>query len=268
LRLFVLICLFGLGYTLGFAQSQAYELDLAGVYKGKTLFVQNPYNLVTKKFCVTDVLVNNEKQRINPNLSAIKIDFDGFDLNTPVQIRVLYSDSACRPVIINPDAILFHTIFRFNDVTLTDSALVWSTKGERGMGTFIVEKLSGGIWRKEAEIEALGIYEAANYRYFPEFEEGPNKFRIRYNFPAGSRISHLYSFDAEYDFYPDPVEFSPKSVKTILYFSRFTPFEIYDANNNLVYEGKGKEIDLRMILRRGRYTILFDGKNPGTFFKE
>lgn len=261
--------IFWVGAIMVKAQTQKTESYLAGVYKGETLFIQNPFIKDEMSFCVENVFVNDVLQKINANLSAIKIDFEGLDLNTPVKVRIVHRDTTCKPIIINPDAILFHTIFRFNAIYLTDTALIWSTKGERGIGAFSVEKLTGGIWAEESTIEASGNYSGEKYHYYPSLEEGPNKYRVKYHFPEGSRIEHLYSWEVEYDFYPEPVEFSPKSVKKILKFSRYTPFEIYDMKTNLIYSGEGKEVDLSKIrMRRGQYTIYFDGRYPGTFFRE
>jgi len=262
------IFLFFLIYAKGLTQdSLSNEINLAGVYQGKTLFVQNPYDKVSKRFCVDEILINDARAEVNYKLSAIKLDFEGFDLNTPVRIRILHKDSVCNSVIINPEAILFHTIFRFTEISLSDSALVWNTKGERGRGSFSVEKLYNGIWIEKESFDATGIYSGSQYAFYPSLEEGANKYRIKYNFPLGNRIGHLYSREMDYDFYPEPVEFSPKSVKTRLYLSRSSHYEIYDEGNNLVLEGQGIEIDVR-VLRRGRYVIYFNRKDPGSFQKE
>ena len=243
------------------------ETNLAGVFQNKTLFIQNPYNRNTREFCIEEVRINGRKVETNYNLSALKLDFDGFDPYTPVKIKVLHKDSVCNPIIINPDAILFHTIFRFSEVSLTDSTFRWYTKGERGVGDFEVEKLSNGFWVDQEVIQAGGRYEGQEYVHYPSLDEGSNKYRIRYNFPRGSRVTHLYSQEIEYEFYPEPVEFKPKSAKTRLYLSRATHFEIYDKGQNLVLEGQGNEIDVR-VLRRGEYIIYFDGRFPGVFTKE
>ncbi|MEQ6168872.1 MULTISPECIES: hypothetical protein [unclassified Ekhidna] len=243
------------------------ETNLAGVFQGKTLFIQNPFDRNDRKFCVDKVFINEREVDINYNLSALKIDFEGYDLYTPVKVRLVHKDSVCAPTIINPEAILFHTIFRFVDVSLTDSALVWSTKGESGVGEFEIEKLMNGVWVDQEIREALGRYEGAQYMYYPNLDEGANKYRIRYNFPAGRRNDYLYSREVEYDHYPEPVEFRPKSAKTRLFLSRVTHYEIYNDGQKLVLEGQGKEIDVT-VLRQGRYVIYFNGRDPGTFIKE
>ncbi|MEQ9468114.1 MAG: hypothetical protein RLN88_11920 [Ekhidna sp.] len=244
-----------------------YETNLAGVFQGNTLFIQNPFDRSDRKFCIDQIYINERLMDINYKLSAIKLDFDGYDLYTPVKIRLVHKDSLCMPTIINPEAILFHTIFRFVSVSLTDSSLTWSTKGETGIGEFEVEKLSNGIWIDQEVRPAVGRYEGVTYTHYPNLEEGANKFRVKYIFPRGSRAGYLYSWEVDFDHYPEPIEFNPKSAKTRLYLSRSTHYEIYNAGSELVLEGQGKEIDVT-VLRQGQYVIYFNGKEPGTFIKE
>ncbi|MEP1032294.1 hypothetical protein [Ekhidna sp.] len=243
------------------------ETNLAGVFQGKTLFIQNPFDKTDRKFCVDNIYINERFIDINYKLSAIKLDFDGYDLYTPVKIRIVHKDTLCAPTIINPEAILFHTIFRFVSVALTDSALIWSTKGETGVGEFEIEKLTNGVWIDQEVRQGLGRYEGADYTYFPNLEEGANKYRVKYNFPRGSRVKYLFSWEVDFDHYPEPVEFKPKSAKTKVYLSRSTHYEIYDAGSKLVLEGQGTVIDVT-VLRQGQYVIYFNGKDPGTFIKE
>jgi len=243
------------------------ETNLAGVFQNKTLFIQNPYNRQQREFCIREVQINGRPANINYNLSALKIDFDGLDPFTPVKIKVLHKDTLCAPIIINPEAVLFHTIFRFSEIALSDSSLYWFTKGERGQGEFEIERLYNGIWVEQETITASGRYEGQGYSHLPSLEEGSNKYRVRYNFPRGSRVTHLYSPEVEFEFYPERVEFKPKSAKTTLLLSRATHYEIYDQGNTLVLEGEGTEVDVRR-LRRGDYVIYFDGKYPGSFVKE
>lgn len=243
------------------------ETNLAGVYQGKTLFIQNSFDKNDRQFCVEKIYINEKELDMRYKLSAIKLDFLGYDLYTPVKIRIVHKDTLCAPIIINPEAILFHTIFRFVSASLSDSALVWRTKGETGIGEFEIEKLRNGIWVDQEVRSALGRYEGAEYTYFPNLEEGANKYRIKYNFPRSSRVRYLFSWEVDFDHYPEPVDFSPKSAKTKVYLSRSTHYEIYDAGRTLVLEGQGKIIDVT-VLRQGQYVIYFNGKDPGTFIKE
>lgn len=258
--LFLAICSFGQEPTIRVT-------NLAGVYQGKTLFIQNGYNRENGTFCVERILINGEPLLLNYKLSALKLDFEDFDLYTPVNVSIVHQDTICSPVIINPEAVLFHTIFRFSTISLSDSALVWETKGERGIGSFEVEKLEEGFWRSQDNLEARGVYEGASYSFIPNLDEAANKFRVKYSFPEGGRGRYLYSTEVDYDHYPEPVEFEPHSAKTRLYLSRTSSYEIYDDGSTLVLTGQGIEIDVT-VLAQGRYVIYFNGKDPGTFIKE
>ena len=132
------------------------ETNLAGVHQGKTLFIQNPFNKDERRFCIESIYINEKYVDLNYKMSAIKLDFEGYDLYSPVKIRIEHRDTLCIPTIINPEAILFHTIFRFTSVSLSDSALLWSTKGETGKGHFEIEKLNNGVWIDQEIREDLG----------------------------------------------------------------------------------------------------------------
>ena len=75
------------------SSSYGQELDvratnLAGVFQGKTLFIQNSFNRETGTFCVEKILINNEPLLLNYKLSALKLDFETFDLFTPVNVSI------------------------------------------------------------------------------------------------------------------------------------------------------------------------------------
>lgn len=263
----LLIFLYATSLLKGQVLNLTYEQKLAGVFKGKPLFIQNPYNPQTKQYCISSIEINGNAYQTNLKKSAVIIGFNNFSLYSPVNIKIVHKDSTCTPIIINPDAVLFHSFFRFNEIYISDSLLYWDTKGERGEGGFLVEKLDNGIWIEQELVKAKGEYNGAKYQHFPKLEEGANKFRIKYEFPEGSRTSHLYSMEVEYDHYPEPVTFTPKSTKMKLKFSRSASFKIYDANTKQVMEGHGVEADVRR-LRRGQYVIYFDDRDPGTFYKE
>ena len=115
------------------------RLNFPEFIRGKPVFIQNSYDNSTKQFCIQDLYVNDRKVPINPNSSAIKLDFTGLDEFVPVVIRIIHRDSVCRPVILNPDAITFHSVFGFGQIMLTDSTLTWQTKGEVNGAYYVVE---------------------------------------------------------------------------------------------------------------------------------
>ena len=256
--------LFLVPFFLGGALQEPVEIEIIGVYQGSTLFIQNPYRPSVGAFCIQSVFVNNERQDVNYDLGAIKLDFEGNDLYTPVTVRIVSSDSLCTPIVINPDAILFHTAYKFTNVNLSDSALAWSTEGEREEGTYYVERLTNGIWIEKHNEQAKGQFEAADYVFKPRLEEGGNKYRIKYDFGNGR---YLYSSEVDYDHYPEPVTFTPKKTRTVINFSRPAYYEIFDSNSKLVLSGQDTKVDVSR-LWPGDYVIYFDGRDPGVFTKE
>ncbi len=240
------------------------ETELIGVYQGRTLFIQNPYRPDTRSFCIKSVYINNQKVEANYQLSAIKLDFENNELYTPVTIRIVGSDSLCQPIVINPDAIHFHTTYKFTDIQLSDTALVWRTEGERQSGKYLVEKYDGGIWNEVYSVEAKTLFEVSEYEYAPNLEEGGNKFRVKYDFGNGR---FLYSNEVVYDFYPEPVTLTPRKTNSKIVFSRSTNYEIYDQNSELVLTGNGREVDVRR-LKPGDYVVFFDGRDPQIFTRE
>jgi hypothetical protein len=245
-----------------FAQETA-TTKVAGVYKGRPVFIQNTFDPISKDFCINEIRVNDMAINFNKRLSAIKVDFKGVDLYTPVTLKIAHKDS-CNPIIINPDAILYHSIFSFNEIIVSDTVLIWKTAGEKEGGRFFVEKIDFGIWQEEAEVEASGTFGGATYTHYPKTEEGSNKFRIKYVFPDGQ---YIYSREIDFHYYPEPVTFTPQKTSKMLYFSRSATFKIYDAGNNVVMEGQGKEADVSR-LPLGSYVIYFNEEDPGLFIKD
>lgn len=239
--------------------------QVVGVYQGKTLFIQNPYNAASRQFCVTRIEVNKKKLPINTRVSAIKLDFASFDLFTPVAIDIYHADSICLPVVLNADAIAFHSAFSFREIIMNDSVLTWQAVGDQEGGTYTLERYQGGIWLEEDTIPSKGTFEAAEYHYYPQLAEGANKYRVRYTYPGGKR--YLYSREVDFHYYPDPVTFKPFNAEDYLNLSRSASYEIYDGGSNLVLSGTGVTIDVSG-LPRGDYVIYFDGSDPGLFRKK
>lgn len=236
------------------------ETHLTGVFKGKTLFMQNAYNAKVDSFCISSVLINGRPLQVNYRMSAIKLDFEGMDEYTPLSIRILHAAN-CAPVVINPDAIAFHSIFSFEEAAFNDSVLVWRTRGEKEGGIYYLERYQLGIWVDSDTIPSKGEFGGAAYTHYPYLEEGPNKLRIKYVFPDGQ---HLYSREIDFHFYPEPVTFQPFATDGTLYLSRTATYQIYDAGGTQVMSGQGNTIDVKG-LPSGDYVVYFDNKDPGMF---
>ncbi len=142
--------------------------------RGSLFFIQNPFRPELGKFCVEGVFLNDRKLDLNYRLSALKIDFKETDLFTPVSIRIEYSDSLCSPEFVNTQAIFFHSSYKFLSVNLSDSALYWTTEGERETGIYTVEKLENGIWIDQEVVPAEAKFEFTEYtRTIQSLKKGP-----------------------------------------------------------------------------------------------
>lgn len=258
-KVFILFVLFFLSeYWQGAA-----EMHITGVYQGKSLFIQNPYNPETRSFCVLSVEVNGRPVAVATRSSGIKLDFAEVDEYAPLAIKITHKEG-CKPLVINPDAINFHSIFSFDEVGFADSVLVWSTKGEQSEAVFVIQKYDLGIWLEADTIPSKGQFGGAEYSYFPDLEEGANKLRVKYMRPDGE---YLFSREVDFHFYPEPVTFRPFSTDSKLFLSRFADYEIFDAAGDLVMSGKGNVVDVSQ-LPSGDYVIYFNKEDPGVFRKK
>jgi len=236
---------------------------LAGVYKGKTLFIQNPYNPKLKTFCVSSIAINGQALNVPYDRTAIKIDFNNLDEYTPVSIEIKH-DSLCKPIIINPDAIQFYSTFSFESISFDDSVMTWSAHGEHEGSYYLVEKYDLGIWREVDTVQATGSFGEDTYQHYLKVEEGANKYRIKYVKANGE---YLYSRELDFHYYPEPVIFRPAQTATMLTLSRTANYDIYDAGGTLVLSGQGNTIDVSK-LPSGDYVIYFDKKDPGVFKRQ
>lgn len=237
------------------------ELLLSGVYKGEGLYIQNPYDADSGQFCVQSIFINGKKTQTNLSLTAVRLAFRGIDLYTPVSVKVVHGDS-CKPKIVNPEAILYHSNFKFDSLVLNDSIMHWYTKGDRRDGVFKIEKLSGEYWDVVKTLRSKGRFQGAQYVFFPEHDEGGNKYRIKYELPEGR---YLYSVEMEHYHYPEGVTFSPRVVTDKMIFSREASYEIFRGEESIL-KGKAKEIPLRL-LPPGDYSIVIEGEED-TFVKK
>lgn len=238
------------------------EISITGVYKGKPLFIQNPYHPGLNAFCIDEIYVNKRRLDIDYTLSAIQIKFEGLDLYTPVNIKILHKE-VCKPVVVNPDAILLHSSFKFTDIVLNDTILTWHTKGDRPNAVFRIEQLFGNGWSVVETQESNGLFEGGDYLYYPEYEEGPNKFRVKYEVRENR---YLYSKEVEIEYYPEPIELLTSQVSRSLRISRKAPYEILDSDGNLWLSGNDKIVDVSS-LEEGEYFIYFENDLSFKFVK-
>jgi hypothetical protein len=250
--LLTLLLFSGLGLV---AQPATNEMAVSGVYQGTPLFIQNPYLPLNKEFCIESIYVNNRRLDLNYNKTALVIEFEAVQKFSPVFIKINYREGQCKPVMVNPNAIRYHSLFSFEKVQLSDTALVWSSKGEALDGRYIVEFFNYSYWSPVDTIAAKGQFGVSTYVFYPMFEPGANKFQVRYETPDGK---YLYSHEVEQVYYPEDLKFQKRG--SVLIFSKACSYEIYDRKNNMVSSGQGKSFDFKG-LPKGEYNVICDKKD-------
>lgn len=235
----------------GTSVAQEQQIKVTGVYQGQAVFIQNPLMNGTNNFCISAIFINGDRLNIDYNRSALELDFNSFDLYTPVTVSIKHPE-VCTPRVLNPEAIRFYSAFKFTDIILNDTTLTWRTRGEKGEGSYAIEKLFADGWNTLEQLPSKNNFTGSTYTTLPELKEGSNKYRIRYDIVGTDR--YIYSQEQEYVYYPEPLRIYPLTVTDNLYLSRIAEYEISTSEGRTILTGKGNKIELSR-LRRGEYYI-------------
>jgi len=245
------------------AIAQDDKIELSGVYKGKSLYVQNPFAGDMGKFCTKDVFVNGEKKMSNIQSSAFEIDLSFLKMGDPLVIKITHS-KVCKPKILNPQVVRNNSNnFHFLAFNVSNSKLNWSSKGESGGCKMFVQQFTRGQWMNVKEVKGKGLPSKSDYNVSITHHNGLNKYRVKYLDVHGKVVySHINEFNsAESD-----VTFYPSRVSTKITLSRSIDFEIMDSYGNIVKKGKGEKIDC-MDLKTGVYYLNMHNQTE-KFFKK
>ncbi len=247
--LLVLLCFFN---TKVFAS----EIVLSGNYQGRDLFVQNPFNKTSKKFCTEAVYVNDRKVFDNPTISAYKVDLSYLKIGDLVVVRIEYSEG-CEPSIVNPQALKAPQNFQFLMAQADHHSIVWSTKGELPNGQYFIEhKWKNKDWAVIDTLQGKGNFDINRYSAVPNHKIGLNKYRVRYSsFDARS----FYSLEFEHESSENYITFYPKIATTSLRLSDSTKYTIQDYFGKVIKEGSGKEI-LLLNIKQGKYYLIIQNR--------
>ena len=231
------------------------EIVLQGIYRGKDLYIKNPYDPDQGRFCTDKVFVNDELSVETPRASAFRVDLSHLRMGAIVVVRIEFQDG-CLPQVINPQVLQESRGFRFLSARATNNAVEWATEGEAGDGHFVVEREtwdfdSTRIWEDWKEIESKGELGRNSYNTGAENFPGENKYRIRYVRPEQEPA---YSVALIYTSTVTPITFSPVSVTTRIELSESTYYEVADRNGKLLKSGTGKTIQLQE-LKPGEYFL-------------
>ncbi len=247
----------------GIQPAQAQDtLYVEGVYRGKDLYIQNPYLNVEGAFCIESVLLNGELIMERPAVSAVKVDLSDLRIDSPVHIAIVHS-SACTPRVLNSEVLEPGDSFRFIQ-TITDAATVsWVTTGEKpGRGEYVVEKWKLAGWQPIARMPAKGNLDTNQYSIAVEHYAGDNLYRIWYIDGKDSVMSEEMSYYSDLE----PITFFPEDeVDDVISLSRPTDYQIKDFDGTVLLEGYGQDINVEA-LPYGEYILVIENREEN-FYK-
>ncbi len=163
-------------------------LIITGYYTGKDLYVQNPLLPDNKTFSTNQVFVNESLVINKPITSAFIVDLSHLKLDESVEVRIVHKNNY-PPKIINGYVIrelrfqksvsfmAVKDVFRW---TSADRQTVrWLTAGEKGSGTFELQRADQETWVKIYEVPAKEKEDNSVYRIRVSHEPGENTYRLR-----------------------------------------------------------------------------------------
>jgi hypothetical protein len=240
----------------------AQEITLSGVYRGRDIFVQNPYLNAEGSYCITSILVNGKQIIEAPATSAVKIDLTDFAIDAQVDIIVNHHTS-CLPKILNPEVLNTGSGFQYLQVMADDASISWVTTGELpGDGKYILEKLKLDGWIPIDSVHGKGNLDNNQYSIGVDHYAGDNRFRLRYRYGGEDVLSE------EFEFYSDlePITYYPEgTVYDLISLSRPTDYVIKNYEGEVLLKGVGQDINVES-LPYGELKLIIENTEE-TFFR-
>jgi len=215
------------------------EIVISGSYQGKDIYVQNPFDQTTKKFCTQTVYVNDRLVFEQPKVSAYKIDLSYLSVNDLVVIRIAYSEG-CKPRVVNPQVLKSaKTAFKFLSAETDHNSITWMTEGESLEGKYFVEQQTEEHdWEIIDTVNTKNESSVNSYTVAAPHDKGVNAYRIKYKGDGGEVI---YSIESAFT-KSDKITFYPSVATTTLTLSDTAEFVITDYFGKAVKKGEGIEI--------------------------
>ncbi|PKP19725.1 MAG: hypothetical protein CVU05_10745 [Bacteroidetes bacterium HGW-Bacteroidetes-21] len=232
------------------------EILLDGIFQGKNLYVMNPFASSGVGFCVFEVTINGKTSTDEINSSAFEIDLSVFQFNVgdKVTIAIKHKDN-CLPKVLNPEVLKPKSTFTTASINVEkDGTLKWTTSGEAGKLSFIVEQYRWNKWIKVSEVDGKGTSGSNSYTAKVNPHSGNNKFRVK---QIDYTKKPRYSTEADFRSPTPPISITSKKFDTEITFSGETLYEIYDFYGNIVLKGLGAKVDITS-LKKGDYFINYD----------
>ncbi len=237
---------------------------ISGVYRGKDLFVQNPYTNVEGSFCIEYIAVNDVHVIDQPSTSAVRIDLSDYALEDSIKVFIKHH-SICKPRVLNSEVLVGGNQFSFIQIMADDAAISWITTGEiPGFGYYIVEKLKLDGWFPVDTIKAKGNLDNNQYSVGVDHYAGENRFKLHYY--NGDRV---LSSD-EFEFYSslEPITYFPEdNIYELINLSRPTDYVIKNYLGQVLMQGYGQDIVV-FGLPYGELTLVIENREETIFRPE
>lgn len=232
------------------------------MYRGRNLFIQNPYNSVTKDYCVQLVEINGNTFLSSPNSSALTIDLSGFEINDDVRITI-HHKTGCKPNILNPRVLMPGVGFSIIQTSVDNSSVSWITTGEQEKNAYYeVEKLKSGGWETIQKVKAKGDLDNNQYSIGVVHYSGDNEFRVHYV----SKMADMYSESFNFYSAKDPISFYPiDKVDELISLSEPTDYVIKTKDGAILKRGVGQDIFVED-LKPGEYILVIENREE-EFYK-
>ncbi|MCB0503906.1 MAG: hypothetical protein KDC58_00240 [Cyclobacteriaceae bacterium] len=233
-----------------------------GVYRGRNLFVQNPYNSETKAYCIQSIELNGTMVLSSPNSSALTIDLSGLQINDDVRI-IINHKSDCIPKVLNPRVLQPGVGFTIFQASVDESSISWITSGEQEKDAYYeVEKLKSDNWAIIQRVKAKGDLDNNQYSIGVVHYSGDNEFRIHYI----SNTADVYSENFNFYSAKDPITFYPiDKVDQLISLSEPTDYIIKTKEGTVLKKGVGQDIFVED-LESGEYILVIENREE-EFYK-
>ncbi len=179
-----LLLLFSFSFFCNYAQEAPNDpyIELTTLYRGKDVFVQNPFNGSGQGFCVTKVIINDTLEVADQiTSSAFQISLKNFEkCIDSVNIKI-YHCTDCLPKFLGPELITPKLTAEFVSISVDSAGLLkWETKNESWVGMFYIHRQDGDVWKKVESLQSLGGECFRDNEYFVTvmLTEGENTFRV------------------------------------------------------------------------------------------
>ncbi len=232
------------------------------MYRGKDIYIQNPYNSGKKFFCVQSIAVNGRTVISSPNSSALTIDLSSFNLNDSISI-IVFHYAECLPKILNPRVLKPGSGFSIVQPMADNASVSWISTGEQDKNAYFeLEKMYLDGWKAIQKVKAKGDIDNNQYSIGLVHYAGNNQFRLHYV----SETTDQYSEEFEFYSAADPISFYPtEDVDELISLSKPTDYEIKDLDGKLYKKGFGLDIFVRE-LKPGEYILIIENREE-PFYK-